>query len=110
MRTSFNPFNFSIENTPNFVESLKNRDVSVHFFIFLIDKNLKTLRVFSYDPEFSYCCQKTTQNTPIHCATTTAHENCSDLENFRVYCVAFSYSFDFFKDTFGYVFFLPEAL
>ena len=93
MGTSFKPFKFSIENNPNFVESLKNRDVSVHFFIFLIDKNLKTLRVFSYDPEFSYCCQKTTQNTPIHCESLSAHENYSDLKIFRVYCVAFSYSF-----------------
>ena len=73
------------------MRSFQNLEVSGRLTTFLIDKFIKTLWVFSYDPENSYCCQKTTQNTLIRCEFTSVHENISDLENFRVYCMAPSY-------------------
>ena len=41
---------------------------------FLIEFFIKNLRVFSYDLENACTCQKTTQNTPIHCACSCGHE------------------------------------
>ena len=73
------------------MKSFQNLEVSRRLTTFLIDKFIKILWVFSYDPENSCCCQKTTQDTPFHRESTSAHENISDLENVRVYCMPPSY-------------------
>ena len=86
------------------MRSFKILQVSARLTTFLIDKFIKILWVFSYDPENSYCCQKAAQNTSIRCVSTSVHENISDLENFRVYCMTPSYIYSFFfKCTFYYV-------
>ena len=75
MRTSFKPFNFSIENTPNFMESLKNRDVSVHFVIFLIDK--KTLNTSGFLLRLNYI--KNTRNNKV---SSPGSVLCKKLQNY----------------------------
>ena len=63
----------------NFLISRPNH-IFAQKLIFLIDKNFKSLRVFSYDLDFSFCCQKTTQNTPIHCESFSVHEKLEFLK------------------------------
>ena len=53
---------------------LKFRDVRGRLSSFLVDKNFKSLQVFPYDPEIEVSHQKTTQNIPIHCESTSGHE------------------------------------
>ena len=53
---------------------LKFRYVSGRLTIFLIDKNFKSLQVFSYDPDASSSFEKTAQHAPVACQSLSAHE------------------------------------
>ena len=55
------------QDFPNLMKIIIKYDISSLYLTFCHEFFIESPWVFSYDPEISCYCQKTIQNTPIHC-------------------------------------------